>query len=54
MGKRVLSAVSRLQGNNRALKEGEVGLPDFEQLAAHAPGDEAGQPDGVAGGQDDV
>lgn len=30
MGKRVLSAVSRLQGNNRALKEGEIGLPDFE------------------------
>lgn len=30
MGKRVLSAVSRLQGNNRALKEGEVGLPDFD------------------------
>lgn len=30
MSKRVLSAVSRTQGNNRALKVGEVTLPDFE------------------------
>lgn len=30
MGKRVLSAVSRTQGNNAALKAGEVTLPDFE------------------------
>lgn len=30
MAKRVLSAVSRTQGNNRALKSGEIGLPDFE------------------------
>jgi 4,5-dihydroxyphthalate decarboxylase len=30
MAKRVLTAVCRTQGNNRALKEGEVVLPDFE------------------------
>jgi len=30
MAKRVLSAVSRTQGNNRALKSGEITLPDFE------------------------
>lgn len=30
MGKRLLSAVSRLQGNNRAVKEGRIGLDDFE------------------------
>lgn len=30
MGKRVVSAVSRLQGNNRALKAGQVGMLDFE------------------------
>ena len=30
MAKRVLTAVSRTQGNNRALKEGAVTLPDFE------------------------
>lgn len=30
MGKHRLTAVSRTQGNNRALKEGRVGLPDFE------------------------
>lgn len=30
MSKTKLSAVSRLQGNNRALKEGRVALPDFE------------------------
>lgn len=30
MGKRILSAVSRTQGNNRALKEGGIALPDFE------------------------
>ncbi|SLN64246.1 4,5-dihydroxyphthalate decarboxylase [Roseivivax jejudonensis] len=30
MPKTRLSAVSRTQGNNRALKEGAVGLPDFE------------------------
>ncbi|MDU8941782.1 type 2 periplasmic-binding domain-containing protein [Ovoidimarina sediminis] len=30
MGKRILSAVSRLQGNNRAVKEGRIGMADFE------------------------
>jgi len=30
MTKRVLTAVSRTQGNNRALKAGDVGMPDFE------------------------
>ncbi len=30
MSKRVLTAVSRLQGANRALKAGEIGLPDFD------------------------
>ena len=30
MGKRVLTAVSRTQGNNRALKSGEIAMPDFE------------------------
>lgn len=30
MTKRVLSAVSRTQGNNAALKEGRIGLPDFD------------------------
>ena len=30
MSKRQLTAVSRTQGNNRALKEGAVTLPDFE------------------------
>jgi 4,5-dihydroxyphthalate decarboxylase len=30
MSKTVLKAVSRTQGNNRALKEGEVALPDFD------------------------
>ena len=30
MSKTKLTAVSRTQGNNRALKEGEVSLPDFE------------------------
>lgn len=30
MAKRVLTAVSRTQGNNRALKEGAIGMPDFE------------------------
>jgi 4,5-dihydroxyphthalate decarboxylase len=30
MAKRVLKAVSRTQGNNRALKQGEVFLPGFE------------------------
>jgi len=30
MTKTKLHAVSRTQGNNRALKEGEVSLPDFE------------------------
>lgn len=30
MSKRILTAVSRTQGNNRALKAGEVGMPDFE------------------------
>lgn len=30
MSKRKLSAVSRLQGNNRALKDGEIAMPDFE------------------------
>lgn len=30
MSKRKLSAVSRLQGNNRAIKAGEIDLPDFE------------------------
>ncbi len=30
MAKRVLTAVSRSQGNNRALKAAEIALPDFE------------------------
>lgn len=30
MGKRILNAVSRTQGNNRALKAGEIKLPDFQ------------------------
>ena len=30
MGKITLKAVSRTQGNNRALKEGRVTLPDFD------------------------
>lgn len=30
MGKTTLTAVSRTQGNNRALKEGQVTMPDFE------------------------
>lgn len=30
MAKRALTAVSRLQGANRALKEGDVSLPDFD------------------------
>lgn len=30
MGKRILSAVSRTQGNNEALKSGAIMLPDFE------------------------
>jgi len=30
MKKRVLKAVSRTQGNNRALKNGEIELPDFQ------------------------
>ena len=30
MGRPRFTAVSRTQGNNRALKEGQVGLPDFD------------------------